>query len=56
MGPLYFDIGKNFIERLLPIAAYIFMWPALVPGRHMELPIGNVLLKRSLLLDLKRFH
>ncbi|KAJ6868586.1 protein DENND6A isoform X1 [Populus alba x Populus x berolinensis] len=45
MGPLYFDIGKKALEH---IAAYVSMWPAPVPGKHMELPIGNALLKVSL--------
>ncbi|KAB5524749.1 hypothetical protein DKX38_022498 [Salix brachista] len=45
MGPLYFDIGKKTLEH---IAAYVSTWPAPAPGKHMELPIGNALLKVSL--------
>lgn len=45
MGPLYFDIGRTALEH---IAAYVSMWPAPVPGRLMELPIGNAALKVSL--------
>ena len=45
MGPLYFDIGKKALEH---IAAFVSMWPAPVPGKQMELPIGNALLKAHL--------
>ena len=45
MGPLFFDIGK---KAFLHIAAYVSMWPAPVPGRLMELPIGNATLKANL--------
>ena len=45
MGPLYFDIGKKALEH---IAAYVSMWPAPLPGRLMELPIGNAMLKVNL--------
>ncbi|KAL4036108.1 hypothetical protein IC575_004832 [Cucumis melo] len=45
MGPLYFDIGRRALEH---IAAYVSMWPAPVPGKQMELPIGNALLKAHL--------
>uniref|UniRef100_A0A2N9HK04 UDENN domain-containing protein n=1 Tax=Fagus sylvatica TaxID=28930 RepID=A0A2N9HK04_FAGSY len=45
MGPLYFDIGKKALEH---IAAYVSMWPAPVPGKLMELPIGNAMLKVNL--------
>lgn len=45
MGPLYFDIGKKAIEH---IAAYVSIWPSPVPGKLMELPIGNAVLKVSL--------
>ncbi|KAK3225702.1 hypothetical protein Dsin_005564 [Dipteronia sinensis] len=45
MGPLYFDIGKKAIEH---IAAYVSMWPSPVPGKLMELPIGNATLKVNL--------
>uniref|UniRef100_A0A2P2IW87 Uncharacterized protein MANES_05G139300 n=1 Tax=Rhizophora mucronata TaxID=61149 RepID=A0A2P2IW87_RHIMU len=42
MGPLYFDIGTKALEH---IAAYVSMWPAPMPGKLMELPIGNAVLK-----------
>lgn len=42
MGPLYFDIGRKALEH---IAAYVSMWPCPVPGKLMELPIGNAALK-----------
>lgn len=42
MGPLYFDIGKKAIEH---IAGYVSLWPTPVPGKLMELPIGNAMLK-----------
>lgn len=45
MGPLYFDIGKKAIEH---IAAYVSLWPTPVPGKLMELPIGNAVLKVNL--------
>ncbi|KAL5544716.1 hypothetical protein UlMin_008500 [Ulmus minor] len=45
MGPLYFDIGKKALEH---IAAYVSIWPAPVPGKLMELPIGNAMLKVNL--------
>lgn len=45
MGPLYFDIGKKAIEH---IAAYVSIWPSPVPGKLMELPIGNAVLKANL--------
>ncbi|XVE58712.1 hypothetical protein DITRI_Ditri04bG0191000 [Diplodiscus trichospermus] len=45
MGPLYFDIGKKAIEH---IAGYVSLWPTPVPGRLMELPIGNAMLKVNL--------
>ncbi|KAJ0048260.1 hypothetical protein Pint_16415 [Pistacia integerrima] len=45
MGPLYFDIGKKAVEH---IAAYVSMWPSPVPGKLMELPIGNAMLKVNL--------
>lgn len=45
MGPLYFDIGKKALEH---IAAYVSMWPAPVPGKLMDLPIGNATLKVNL--------
>ncbi|PON86510.1 DENND [Trema orientale] len=45
MGPLFFDIGKKALEH---IAAYVSMWPAPVPGKLMELPIGNAMLKVNL--------
>ncbi|XP_048231141.1 protein DENND6A isoform X2 [Ricinus communis] len=45
MGPLYFDIGKKALEH---IAAYVSMWPAPLPGKLMELPIGNAMLKVNL--------
>ncbi|KAF3437331.1 hypothetical protein FNV43_RR20084 [Rhamnella rubrinervis] len=45
MGPLYFDIGKKALEH---IAAYVSMWPAPIPGKLMELPIGNATLKVNL--------
>ncbi|KAJ6340126.1 hypothetical protein OIU77_007971 [Salix suchowensis] len=37
--------GKKTLEH---IAAYVSTWPAPAPGKHMELPIGNALLKVSL--------
>ncbi|XP_044477132.1 protein DENND6A-like isoform X2 [Mangifera indica] len=45
MGPLYFDIGMKAVEH---IAAYVSMWPSPVPGKLMELPIGNAMLKVNL--------
>ncbi|XP_047327476.1 protein DENND6A [Impatiens glandulifera] len=45
MGPLYFDIGKKSLEH---IAACISKWPNPVPGKLMELPIGNASLKVNL--------
>ncbi|EOY20935.1 hypothetical protein QUC31_007106 [Theobroma cacao] len=45
MGPLYFDIGKKAIEH---IAGYVSLWPTPVPGKLMELPIGNAMLKVNL--------
>ncbi|XP_050237667.1 uncharacterized protein LOC126687232 [Mercurialis annua] len=45
LGPLYFDIGKKALEH---IAAYVSMWPVPVPGKLMELPIGNATLKVNL--------
>lgn len=45
MGPLYFDIGKKAIEH---IAYYVSIWPAPEPGKLMELPIGNAMLKVNL--------
>ncbi|GMQ11202.1 hypothetical protein CsSME_00053930 [Camellia sinensis var. sinensis] len=45
MGPLYFDIGKKALEH---IAAYVSMWPSPIPGKLMELPIGNAALKVNL--------
>uniref|UniRef100_A0A5B6YTJ8 UDENN domain-containing protein n=1 Tax=Davidia involucrata TaxID=16924 RepID=A0A5B6YTJ8_DAVIN len=45
MGPLYFDIGKKALEY---IAAYVSTWPAPVPGKLMDLPIGNATLKVNL--------
>lgn len=45
MGPLYFDVGKKAIEH---IASYVSIWPSPVPGKLMELPIGNAMLKVNL--------
>uniref|UniRef100_A0A803MXM8 UDENN domain-containing protein n=1 Tax=Chenopodium quinoa TaxID=63459 RepID=A0A803MXM8_CHEQI len=45
MGPLFFDIGKKALEH---IAAYVSLWPPPVPGKLMELPIGNATLKVNL--------
>lgn len=45
MGPLYFDIGSKALEH---IATYVSMWPSPVPGKLMELAIGNATLKVSL--------
>lgn len=45
LGPLYFDIGKKALEN---IAAYVSRWPAPIPGKLMELPIGNATLKVNL--------
>ncbi|XWS50698.1 hypothetical protein CRYUN_Cryun12cG0108900 [Craigia yunnanensis] len=45
MGPLYFDIGKKAIEH---IAGYVSVWPTPVPGKLVELPIGNAMLKVNL--------
>ncbi|XP_065860691.1 uncharacterized protein [Euphorbia lathyris] len=45
MGPLFFDIGKKALEH---IAAYVSKWPAPIPGKPMELPIGNAMLKVNL--------
>ncbi|KAI4335813.1 hypothetical protein L6164_014422 [Bauhinia variegata] len=45
VGPLYFDIGKKALEH---IAAYVSTWPAPIPGKLMDLPIGNATLKVNL--------
>ncbi|CAH2067159.1 unnamed protein product [Thlaspi arvense] len=45
IGPLYFDVGNKAIEH---IAGYVSMWPAPVPGKLMDLPIGNAMLKVNL--------
>lgn len=45
MGPLFFDIGKKALEH---IAGYVSLWPPPVPGKLMELPIGNATLKVNL--------
>ncbi|KAE9602253.1 hypothetical protein Lal_00049660 [Lupinus albus] len=45
VGPLYFDMGKKALEH---IAAYVSAWPAPVPGKQMDLPIGNATLKVNL--------
>ncbi|CAA7043187.1 unnamed protein product [Microthlaspi erraticum] len=45
IGPLYFDVGNKAIEH---IAGYVSMWPPPVPGKLMELPIGNATLKVNL--------
>ncbi|KAG7590039.1 Tripartite DENN domain [Arabidopsis suecica] len=45
IGPLYFDVGNKAIEH---IAGYVSMWQAPVPGKLMELPIGNAMLKVNL--------
>ncbi|KAL6994900.1 hypothetical protein U1Q18_005036 [Sarracenia purpurea var. burkii] len=45
MGPLYFDIGKKALEH---IAAFVSIWPSPLPGKLMELPIGNATLKVNL--------
>ncbi|XP_027902961.1 protein DENND6A-like [Vigna unguiculata] len=45
VGPLFFDIGKKALEH---IAAYVSKWPVPVPGKVMDLPIGNAALKVNL--------
>ncbi|PWA35116.1 Arf3-interacting protein 1, N-terminal domain-containing protein [Artemisia annua] len=45
MGPLYFDIGRKALDC---IAASMSTWAAPLPGRLMELPIGNATLKVNL--------
>ncbi|KAH1111471.1 hypothetical protein GLYMA_04G152200v4 [Glycine max] len=45
VGPLFFDIGKKALEH---IAAYVSKWPAPLPGKVMDLPIGNATLKVNL--------
>ncbi|CAN1241707.1 Protein DENND6A [Linum perenne] len=45
MGPLYFDIGNMALEH---IANFVSTWPPPVPGKLMELPIGNATLKVNL--------
>ncbi|XP_014494123.1 protein DENND6A-like [Vigna radiata var. radiata] len=45
VGPLFFDVGKKALEH---IAAYVSKWPAPVPGKVMDLPIGNATLKVNL--------
>ncbi|ESW27134.1 hypothetical protein PHAVU_003G176900 [Phaseolus vulgaris] len=45
IGPLYFDIGKIALEH---IAAYVSAWSAPVPGKLMDLPVGNEMLKVNL--------
>ncbi|KAK4276368.1 hypothetical protein QN277_019325 [Acacia crassicarpa] len=42
IGPLYFDIGKKALEH---IATYVSTWPAPIPGKLMDLPIGNATFK-----------
>uniref|UniRef100_A0A7N0TKL6 UDENN domain-containing protein n=1 Tax=Kalanchoe fedtschenkoi TaxID=63787 RepID=A0A7N0TKL6_KALFE len=45
MGPLYFDIGSKALEN---IAAFVTQWCRPMPGKHMELPIGNAVLQVNL--------
>lgn len=45
MGPLYFDIGSKALEN---IASCVSQWSRPVPGKHMELPIGNSMLRVNL--------
>ncbi|KAK7354309.1 hypothetical protein VNO80_19768 [Phaseolus coccineus] len=45
VGPLFFDVGKKALEH---IAAYVSKWAAPVPGKVMDLPIGNASLKVNL--------
>ncbi|KAK4257325.1 hypothetical protein QN277_006927 [Acacia crassicarpa] len=45
IGPLYFDIGEKALEH---IASYVSTWSTPVPGKLMDLPIGNATLKVSL--------
>ncbi|GJX07900.1 protein DENND6A [Tanacetum coccineum] len=45
MGPLYFDIGRKALDC---IAASMSTWATPLPGRLMELPIGNATLKVNL--------
>ncbi|GLJ49145.1 hypothetical protein SUGI_1036760 [Cryptomeria japonica] len=42
LAPLYFDVGKRALEH---VATYVSRWPRPVPGKFMELPIGNATLK-----------
>lgn len=45
IGPLYFDVGIKAIEH---VAGFVSTWPSPVPGKLMELPIGNSTLKVNL--------
>ncbi|CAH8334568.1 unnamed protein product [Eruca vesicaria subsp. sativa] len=45
IGPLYFDVGEKAIEH---VAGFVSLWPPPVPGKLMELPIGNAMLKVNL--------
>ncbi|CAF2139828.1 unnamed protein product [Brassica napus] len=45
IGPLYFDVGNKAIEH---VAGFVSLWPPPVPGKLMELPIGNATLKVNL--------
>ncbi|MQL82515.1 hypothetical protein Taro_015004 [Colocasia esculenta] len=42
LGPLCFDIGKRALQL---VAGHVASWPSPVPGKLMELPIGNAVLK-----------
>ncbi|KAH0853784.1 hypothetical protein HID58_092875 [Brassica napus] len=44
IGPLYFDVGNKAIEH---VAGFVSLWPPPVPGKLMELPIGNATLKNN---------
>ncbi|KAJ0974900.1 hypothetical protein J5N97_016865 [Dioscorea zingiberensis] len=42
LAPLYFDIGASALSL---VASHVSSWPVPLPGRPMELPIGNAALK-----------
>lgn len=42
LGPLCFDVGPSALSM---VASHVAAWPAPVPGRPMELPIGSAALR-----------
>lgn len=45
LGPLCFDIGDKALEL---VASYVSSWPVPVPGKVVDLPIGNATFKAHL--------